>query len=100
MISTLPAMPKRFKEVIESECLKYEIGIKELLSHRQYYPLPNIRGKICARLRDMGLSMPRIGALLGLHHTTVLHHLRQEKPTTPPKPFDPDHPDLSGEWAI
>jgi chromosomal replication initiation ATPase DnaA len=47
-------------------------------------------------LRRMGYSLPEIGRALGVHHTSVYHAVRDDRP----KDFTPPIPDYSGEWAI
>ena len=62
------------------------------------------RVAVC-RLRAMGFSLAEIGRFMGLHHTSVLHHLKVRRRQlgigrTSKRDDDPVIPDLSGEWAI
>lgn len=57
------------------------------------------RRRAAIELREMGYSFPRIGRLLNRHHTSIFSLIGGAQAA--PKPaFDPDAPDLSGEWAI
>ncbi len=52
-------------------------------------------------LREFGLSTPLIGKMMGgIHHTSVLHHMKSKPKTAPVMDFTYPVPDLSGEWAI
>lgn len=42
------------------------------------------RARLCRQLRAIGYSLPGIGGVLGLDHTTVLHALRRPVPDEPP----------------
>ena len=62
------------------------------------------RTAVC-RIRAMGFSLQEIARFMGLHHTSVLHHLKQRRRQlglgqARRREDDPVLPDLSGEWAI
>jgi hypothetical protein len=61
------------------------------------------RLEIAQTLRSHGYSFPRIGACLGVHHTSIIYMLKRSTPSPPALPASPEpvpYPDLSGEWAI
>lgn len=87
----------------------------QILSGSQQLNVCAARWQVIRELREdaRGFSLPMIGQWLGgLHHSTVLHALRTQangkgpygsallKPPAPPVPYNPDVPDLTGEWDI
>lgn len=55
------------------------------------------RREVIRQLRRYGYSLALIGKVLGgFHHTTILHHLRNERA---PERVNPEIPDESGIWA-
>lgn len=62
------------------------------------------RAEIAVKLRREGLSYPIIGRYLRMHHSSVMHVCRRYAahfpPPLPPPAWDPDKPDLSGEWNM
>lgn len=55
-------------------------GLKmdDLTSERRSHCLVEARWVIMRELRNKGASLPQIGRLMGLHHSTVLHGLKRE----------------------
>jgi hypothetical protein len=69
----------------------------DLLRRTQQAHVVAARLRVFRFLRRRGFSYPAIGAIFGLHHSTVLLALqRHPEPPREPAPF----PDYSGEWAI
>lgn len=70
----------------------------ELLRPNQHPHVVRARVEVMRFLRDRGYSYPAIAEALGMHHATVIKHLKRAKPeiSREPVPF----PDYSGEWAI
>lgn len=59
-----------------------------ILSKSSSPPVVKARRSISVRARELGYSLPQIGAALNKHHTTILHllrtHAKNQKETTVP----------------
>ena len=90
--------PPRAEAVLKGVAVEFQLPIAEIVAGRQFKKNVAARREACRRLRAIGYSLGQIGTYMGgLHHTTILHHVRDvvvELET--PAPI----PDLSGEWAI
>lgn len=58
---------------------EYLVKLSELLSSSREEEVVEARAELMRRLRTTGLSMARIGQLVGRHHSTVSHHLARRK---------------------
>ena len=54
----------------------YGLSLVDTFAPTRQRPAPEARAAFYAHLRDEGWSLPRIGAFVGRHHTTVLSALR------------------------
>lgn len=52
------------------------LKVDDLTSEKRSKSLVEARWVIMRELRRQGASLPQIGRLMGLHHSTVLHGLR------------------------
>ena len=90
-------LARAVKEQISSAASKYNLTEHEVLNGSQHPSVVSARIEVMRFLRDRGYSYPQIAAVFGMHHTTVLRHLKgRPEPKREPAPF----PDYSGEWAI
>jgi chromosomal replication initiation ATPase DnaA len=90
-------------QILEEVSVRYSLPISQITGVSQQPHLVPPRTEIARALREKGWSFPRIAKFLGgRHHSSVMYYLNKgRKPLViPPAPFDPDVPDLSGEWAI
>lgn len=58
---------------IASTARLYGVRPEEVASGSREAQVVKARQATCWLLREQGLSFPRIGAALGVHHTTVMH---------------------------
>lgn len=96
-------LPPRVRNILDLIARKHGLLAEDILERDRHGDVVAARREAIRRIRDeLKLSTPRIGQMLGLRHTSVLHHL----PKGPPKPAKraADHdwsvPDESGVWAI
>lgn len=91
----------RIEALLAEVAKQHEITREELLGSRQYSHLVRARVQVARSLSEMGLSLPRIGRVLGgRHHTTIHHYLRRFGVKSEPQEYRFDLPDESGLWAI
>jgi chromosomal replication initiation ATPase DnaA len=53
------------------------ISMEMLLSRHRWRKLVRARWRVMQIMRDQNASLPMIALRMGLHHTTVMHGLRQ-----------------------
>lgn len=76
-----PAQEKEISDVIETVANETGITVAALCGHCRSARLVSARAVAAHRLRDAGLSLPRIGrAIGGRDHTTIMHCLRHYTP--------------------
>lgn len=91
----------RENEIIGIAAVRHRVSPLSILNGSHERPQVLARRDAAIALRQLGYSTPRIGRILGIHHSSVLYHLRQAPAGIPTSfDFNPDIPDLSGEWAI
>lgn len=91
----------REQEAIIRAANAHGISPRMVLSKSHEPDIVAARRDVIVELRKARYSCCKIGKVLGgLHHTTILHHLRKVEPLTPQRSFDFEIPDTSGEWAI
>jgi chromosomal replication initiation ATPase DnaA len=57
---------------------KHHVTVGELLSKRRFAQFSDARHEVCyVFVSELGFSYPRIGALLGLDPTSVIHAVRK-----------------------
>lgn len=99
--------PKRVMVAIQDAADRHDVTPGMVLGGSQGREVVAARRDAIHALRSFGMSTPLIGKMLGgLHHSSVLHHLKIS-PATPrasARAIVPDYsfpvPDYSGEWAI
>jgi chromosomal replication initiation ATPase DnaA len=90
--------PRRACEAIARAAKAHHVMPRMVLKGSNEPVCVRARHQAIWELRRLGYSTPLIGRLLGgLHHSTVLYHLRQELPLPPPVCYDA--PDESGLWV-
>ena len=101
-ISPAVRRPARIEDSIAKACEKYCVRRTEVLSKDSRVPVVEARRMICRDLRKQGISFPEIAHYLGINHSTAYYHVHYVGQPSPEDTttFDPDVPDLSGEWAI
>jgi len=72
-------MMDMYEEIIDSICQAYGIKKMHLLSKRRDKKLVYVKKLTYVTLRNLGLSLPKIGKLLNKDHTTILHGIRTFK---------------------
>lgn len=100
--------PARIEAVIKLACTEYEITRAQFFQVPRSRSIKAARGFACRELRKLNMHYKEIARVLGFrHHTSVMHHCKEMQPgttdptTRPVEPsFNPDLPDLSGEWNI
>lgn len=84
------AEPVEFKvpgqEVIKATARAFGYTVHDLLSVRRPQPLVEARFAAMLALRRQGVSLPRIGGILGRDHTTVLHGIARAEEIERDKP--------------
>ncbi len=67
------------EEIISAAVDKFETTRTRILGHCQDDRTLKARAEICQELRKMNPrpSFPKIGKILGIHHTTVMYHCRK-----------------------
>lgn len=66
--------------LVSAVCKRLRISEDDLYSRRRWSLLVRARWMLAYLLiENHGWSQPRVGKLLGLHHTSVLHGYRQAK---------------------
>lgn len=101
---TLQSDAKVGRAALEAAAERYSVTIAQILGPSQQPHLVAPRCEVSAYLRyTQRWSFPRIGRLLGRHHSSIIYYLqiaqkRCPAPTAEPLPVD--YVDLSGEWAI
>ena len=66
-----------YRSVVIEEATKAGVCHQDALSGKRYNGICYARFRAWRRLRDMGYSLPGIGAVSGKHHTSILHGIRQ-----------------------
>jgi hypothetical protein len=59
-------------------CLEHGVTRDQMSNRAQTVRLLAARRDFCIRCRAAGISLPRIGRMIGRHHTTALHYTRME----------------------
>jgi chromosomal replication initiation ATPase DnaA len=69
------------KTMADVKAIAEQSGIAwhEVMGRSRFRHVVRVRAAICVALRERGWSFPRIGAFLGLDHTTVMHHCSRAK---------------------
>jgi chromosomal replication initiation ATPase DnaA len=70
-----PAVLAIIKEVAD----RHLVSVSDVLNERYSEPAVAARTEASRILRAGGLSLPSIGRIFRLHHTTILHYLRREE---------------------
>ena len=65
------------RQIIAAVCLRHNITESRLIRPGRAMRYVRARWEAMALLRRAGLSLPKIGRLLGRHHTSVLTGLRR-----------------------
>lgn len=63
-------------EVAQRIARQHGLTVAEMFSEGRAPPLPKARAAFYEHLRELGWSFPRIGALMGKDHTTILTAIR------------------------
>ncbi len=94
--------PPRVANIIAAAAGRCNTTPRMVLSGSREAPVMRAKRMVIRDLRDLGLSLATIGRYLGgMHHTSILHHLREEsRRQAVSGDYDPEAPDFSGEWAI
>ena len=90
-------LPPKIRRILAIAAEDFGVTVQAILSGTKVGETGRARRAVCHMLRRQGHSLPQIGRWLNLHHTSVLHAVKQpisQKDHTIPVP------DLSGEWAI
>ena len=65
------------EKTLNKLCAEFEIDKCIVLSSRRDLPTVKKRAAIAKRLREAGLSLPKIGKLLNRHHTSIMNLLKK-----------------------
>jgi chromosomal replication initiation ATPase DnaA len=72
---------QEWKPVSEEVCALHGVSVQHLLSPRRGAALVSARQQCAKKLREAGLSLKRIGAILNRDHTSIIYLLRDRKPS-------------------
>jgi hypothetical protein len=73
------ALPPRYRAIIREAAAEAGLSVATMLSKRRSKDAVSARRYAIRQLSHRhGLSSARIGRMFALHHTTVLHHLRND----------------------
>ena len=95
-------LPRFAHDAICKAAERHQVTPRMILSGSHERRVVEARRDAIIDLRYRGkYTLSEIGKMVGgIHHSSVKYHLDLVAPYIPQKPFDPDIPDLSGEWAI
>jgi chromosomal replication initiation ATPase DnaA len=65
--------PIRSGAILADAADLYGVGVEQVLSNSREDRVVKARQAACWLMRGFGLSFPRIGAIVGRDHTTVMH---------------------------
>lgn len=60
-------------ETIARVCVEYGVSREDLESPNREFYVVEARAEAAIRLRQLGLTFPKIGTLLNRDHTTIIH---------------------------
>jgi chromosomal replication initiation ATPase DnaA len=69
-------MNDKIDEILEEVTKNYSCTVQQLRSRQRASNLVKARRRVSRRLRQHGMSYPKIGRVLNKDHTTIMHHLR------------------------
>lgn len=69
---------RRVREVVGAVCAEVGLPVSAIYGKSRVRNIAMARRLVCYILRREGMSLPQIGAALGLDHTSVLHAVRME----------------------
>lgn len=79
-------LPRRKSEspeiraILSSVCAKHRVNLRDLKSHDRGKHLTPARFEAYSRLRDLGLSYPRVGIIMGNRcHATIMSGVKKHK---------------------
>lgn len=78
MTPTLNTRPARVENAIQAACDRLGINRSDLLLGNRRRPYQDARRAICQELRDGDYTLPTIGHMLNVHHSTVQYYLKEE----------------------
>lgn len=67
----------RIDDIMRAVCVKHEVTPAHIKGKWRVLDVVRARHEAMYQLRRLGLSYPRIGQLLGRHHTSVMHGVRK-----------------------
>lgn len=92
------------QRIINEVAKKHHVNPARVVGRDRLQDVVLVRLLVARRLRERGYSLPRIGAALRRHHTTVLYYLREctldERLERKRKPLIPWHTPMIGELAM
>ncbi len=71
MVAQLSLFGNGPADILESVCRAHGVTLADLLSKRRRGGITAARWAVARRLRSDGMSYPKIGAVLGLDHSSV-----------------------------
>lgn len=79
MTSRLDFQDRGLGELIDSIALAHHCTVKEILSREATTHVNAARRELCMKLREMGLSYPAIGRLIGRNHATCIEAVTRRR---------------------
>ena len=95
-------LPPAIREMVRSAAEMAEADPLDVIrgNGRMSKQVAEARRIAAVKLRHAGLSLPEIGRVFRMHHTSVMAMLRRQPAKCPIQSREIPYPDLSGEWAI
>ena len=76
----VPVMPQRWRKIVTEVTAKRGVEPFEIFQHDRRPRVVAARTEVMGRMRtECGASLPRIGRLFCMHHTTVMHAVNRFK---------------------
>ena len=66
-------------KIIKQILSKYDVSIDEILTKSRKKNIINCKVDICHHLRSSGMTYSKIGSLLGMNHSSIVHLLTKRK---------------------
>lgn len=71
-------IPEAARQILREVAIEHRLNRDEILGRLRWPEFVAARIDVAHRLRERGYSMPRIGAVLGRHHSTIIYYFKRD----------------------